>query len=396
MVTIITGATRSDSVLAAGHVIDMEAESAKLEEGTYLFETLTRKLQGGVVKTSRMEHKFRERRIMPCTAKVTAAAAAAATSVTVDQPTYFHRDEMVYCPSTDEVFLMNEDLGGGTTAGKITVVNKAGTGGITNAIAVDAVLVNLGESHAEGEAIPPATNVVEEEISTYLFQFDETDQITDIENGEANYGLPELAKRRKDLWISRKRKLNMVLYMGKQFRETTTASGPRRQGPKGLIEWLASNTLDAGGMVGGFTMKALGLAVRPTKAYSSSSVTKIGICGQKPWDSISAFPNAAIQINPGKDQNWGITLKELSTPFGDIMIGYDPMLSDEYGLADRMFILDSGKGRVAQLEHEKHPLVLKLNVQDSTDIHNIKDVVTGVRGLKLELPELHLHVYNCQ
>jgi len=162
MVTVITGATRSDLVLEAGKVIDMEAESARLEQDHYIFETLTRKLgvgdgkanAKGLVIAKRMEHKFRERRICPEMVTLTAAAAAAATTIYVDNPTYFHRDELVYCPSTDEIFIMNEDTGGGTTAGAITVINKAGSGGITNAIASGAMLVNCGESHAEGEAIP--------------------------------------------------------------------------------------------------------------------------------------------------------------------------------------------------------------------------------------------------
>ena len=83
MVTVITGATRSDNVLQAGLVIDMEAESHRLEEGTYIFETLSRRMGGGVENASRMEHKFRERRIMPSTVTVTQDAAAGATTVTV-------------------------------------------------------------------------------------------------------------------------------------------------------------------------------------------------------------------------------------------------------------------------------------------------------------------------
>lgn len=392
MPTMIQTTTRADNVNQAGLIIDMEAQSKWLDEDTYLFETLTRKLNQGTVKATRMDHRFRERRLEEATVIVTATASAADTTISVDHPEYFHRDQVVACPATGEIFIMNEDTGGGSSAGKITVLNIAGSGGITNEIASGSRLINLGEAHAEGETIPLAWNVKEEEVTTYLYQFDRVNKITDIGNAEETYGESELAKSRRQFWIETKRALNLMLYLGQNNRETTSASGPRRHVMRGLIEWLESVCIDASGIPGGLTMTTLGQTIRPTKAHSGSSTTKLGICGQNSWISISAFPNGAVMINPGKDQNWGITLKELNTPFGDIMIGYDPTLSDEYGLAGELFILDPKK--IAQLEMTGLPLRMRLNVGNNTDIHNITDVISGTRGLKTELEELHRRVHS--
>ena len=389
---IHTGSTRSDQVLQAGLVIDMEEQLTWLDESTYLFEALSRRMRGGTITATRMEHKFRERRLMPAVVTTTAVASASATTISVDQPTYFHRDELIYCPATDEAFLMNEDVGGTGDAAKIAVVNKSGSGGITTEIPSGSILINLGECHAEGEDIPPAFNGIDEEVSTYLSQHDRTNKTTDIQNAEEHYGVKEIVKKRKQFWVEYGRARNLMLYGGKQFREVTTAGGPRRHGMRGLIEWLASRAIDANAVPGGVTMKTLGLFVRPTKQHTSSSPTKVAICGQNAWSTISDFPDGTVQINPGKMQNWGVTLKELNTPFGDILVGYDPTLSDEYGLADRMFILDPKY--VGQLEMQGLPLRMRLNIGNSTDIHNITDAITGTRGLQVKLPELHVYIYG--
>jgi len=393
---IIDGATRSDSILQAALVIDMEAFSAELEEGTYLFETLSRKMGGGLKTATRMEHKFRERRLIPAVVSVTADAVVAATSIQVSNAGAFHTDQALYCPESDEVFMMNEAIGGTANAGQIAILNKAGSGGLTTAISAGDSIVRLTEAHAEGEAIPAAFATKETELSTYLYQADQTIQVTDIQNAEEHYGQKERNMQRRDAWIDFKRSLNLMLYAGQNTREIVSASGRYRHIMRGLFEWLESNAIDGTELPGGqgLTMRSLGLIVRPTKAFGSSSMVKIGVCGQNAWVGISAFPDQFVQIEPGKDQSWGVTLKRLNTPFGDIQIGYDPMLSDTYGLAGELEVLDPKW--IQQLQMSSLPLVMKTNVEDNTDIHNTKDVITGTRGLKVKLPELHRRVYGIQ
>ena len=392
MTTVITGSTRSDQVLQAGLVLDMEAQLKWLDESAFMFESLSRRMRGGVITATRTKHSFRERRLMPDVVTTTALEASGQTSLSVTNPEYFHRDELIYCPATDEAFLMNEDIGGTAVAGAIAVINIAGSGGITNEIPNGSVLVNLGEVHAEGEAIPPAFAVIDEEVYSYLGQHDRTNQTTDIQNAEEHYGMKEIDKKRKQFWIEYARARNLMLYMGQQFLETTSAGGPRRQNMKGLIEWLAGRKIDASAIQGGVTMKTLGLIVRPTKEYTASSTKKVATCGQNAWNTISSFPDTAVRVAPGEMQKWGVTLKELATAFGNILIGYDQVLNDTHGLADRMFILDPKY--VGQLEMQNLPLRMRLNVQNSTDIHNIVDVISGMRGLQVKLPELHAHVYG--
>jgi hypothetical protein len=131
--------------------------------------------------------------------------------------------------------------------------------------------------------------------------------------------------------------------------------------------------------------------MRKTMAHAASSSTKIGVCGQNAWAGISALPAAAIRTTVNETE-WGKKLKTLITPFGTLSIGYDPMLSAEYGMDDRFFVLDpSYIERLYMIGLETH---LILNVENSIDIHNQIDVITGTDGIRLGLEELHAQAEN--
>lgn len=392
---VIAGPQKVTQILENQMVIDMEAKSAWLDQDSYPFETLTRKVPGGIRNATRMKHEFRERRLIPMTAQTTAIANAAATTIAVDDTTIFYTDQLIYCPTTGEMFSMAEDVGGTAVAGSITIrrlTTAAGTGLVT-AIPAGSILVNLGESHAEGEAIPASFATQEETFYTYCYQFDRTRESTDIAGAEEKYGESEVAKQRRQFWIEKKRELNMMMYLGQQTREILSgASGARRHVMRGLREYLDATAVDATTLVGGLTLHALGNMLRPTMVPGSSSMTKMGICGQNAWSTISAYPDALVRIKPGADQTWGVTLAHLTTPFGNLDVTYDKMLSAEYGLAGDMYTLDMGY--IYQIQLQTKPLVMLTNRVNPTEIHTERDVITGTRGLVVKLPELHRRIYG--
>jgi hypothetical protein len=389
MPTIISGTTKVSDINQAQLKLSMEDVAAELDPRSFIFETILRKIANGVRSVGRMNHQWRERRLLACTTVTTAVAAANATTITVANPALGRRDMLVACPATGEAFLMAEDVGGVAAAGKITVVNKAGTGGITTEIPAGSTLLFLIESHAEGEAIPPAWASQEEDFATYIQQFDETIQVTDIADNEETYGPKELAIQRRQKYIEFMRRFCLTLYHGNKFRETTTAGGARRHGMAGLVEYLSPRAINMSGVPGGFTMKTLGELIRPCKSHGASSMKKLMIAGQNAIAAINAFPENYVRTTPGEQSKWGVTVKELHTNFGDIDVVYDQLLSQEYGLADRAFIIDPNPDYIYMAQLQGLPMQVKTNIQDSTDIHNIKDVITGTRGLVLKLPELH-------
>jgi len=78
---LIDGAARSDSINQNGLIVDMEPYIKLLDEDSYFFEALTRKLGGGTETTKRWKHEFMTARLIPSYALVSAVSAANATTV---------------------------------------------------------------------------------------------------------------------------------------------------------------------------------------------------------------------------------------------------------------------------------------------------------------------------
>ena len=187
------------------------------------------------------------------------------------------------------------------------------------------------------------------------------------------------------------RALNMQLYIAKQTREIASAAPRRRHSMQGLRNWISTNYVDFNAVVGNLTLASVGELMRRTMSHGASSATKVGIAGQNAVSAISAMPASAIRTTVSETA-WGKNLKTLVTPFGNLSFGYDQMLSSKYGMADIFCILDPAYIERLQIRGlETH---LLLNVQNSTDIHNQTDVITGTDGLRVGLEELHAWGFN--
>lgn len=383
MSTLVAGKTRTDLLLANKVPINMDNHIAELETSKYLFEYLVRQIRESQEEDN-MKVEFMEDRPYPIT--MICSAAESGTTISVDFPARAHKDELIYNTRTKEIYLMNEDVGGGSAAGKITVVNHSGSGNITNATAAGDVLIRLMEAHAEGEAIPPAFSVTPATYFTYLMQSDQVNTNTDIQKRSREYGKTQIMLNRKKTWIDYKRRKDLIFYLGEHMREVTSASGPRRHTCRGLENWIQTNKIDFTTVGGGLTPASLGELMRRTMNHTSSSSTKIAILGQNAWAHVSNLPENAIRTTV-TETSWGKRLNTLVTPHGTQSIGYDPQLIATNGLADRFYLLDPGFINHMHLRDE--PERLLVSIGDNTDIHNDTDAVTGTFGLKLGLEELH-------
>jgi hypothetical protein len=253
-------------------------------------------------------------------------------------------------------------------------------------------ILHIGpEAHAEGEAIPAAYSGQPVERFTYLFQHTKRRANTDIQRLTREYGTKQLVTDRKLFWIEEMRALAMLLYTGKQGREVASASGPRRHQMSGLMEQITTNVIDFKKVPGAMTLASVGEVMRVTMNHSASSTTKVGVAGQNAWAGISALPAAAIRTTVN-ETSWGKKLNTLITPFGTLSIKYDPMLSAEYGMADKFFVLDPGHIRRLELTGDKTRLIL--NIENKDDLCNQVDAIKGTDGIAVGLEELHAYAEN--
>ena len=389
--TILNGSVRSDQIDQNSLKISMEEYADRLEFAPAVLDTITRKVGKGIESVGRMKHQGRKRTVRAMSDVVGAAGAAgSATLIPVGNAPNFHLDEAVYCPRTEEIFFVNESIGGTATTGSVTVRGFAGSGGITTALVAGDTLLILGEAHAEGEDIPPAFANKEEDYFVYLWQTDETIKLTDIQNAEEQYGLKEIMAQRKDKANEQIKKMALAMYLSKGGREIVSASGPRRHTMTGIFEQLENQVTDASALQGGLTRTTIGTIVRPTTIYGDPASQKVCLVGQNAQASISAMPDQFLRLAPGESKTWGVTVLHLITAFGTLNLTYEPLFSQENGLAGEMLILDTKN--VKQLQLRGLPFVMQTNVQAKRDLHNIEDAYTGTRGLLVKLVEKHRRV----
>lgn len=394
MSDILTGATKVSDINQQQLRLAMEEMTAMLDPNQHLLNKIMGQI-GPVKSYGRRKVEWRERRLLPCSTTVTAAAAVADTTVSVATPKIGARDQVVYAPRTNSVFVMNEDVGGTSAAGKITVRGKAGSGGIPVALEVGDVLNFLLEVHAEGEDIPPAYANTEDAFFTYIQQFDATIKVTDITRFEDGYGTPdELGKQRKQKYIELIRAFCLAMYGSQSFLETVSGTAnARRYGMASLPEYLRASARDLSVLPpGSLSLAVFADIIRTTKFHSASSAKKIAIAGQNAIVSISALPANAVRTTPGAQSQWGTTVQSILTAFGEVDIMHDQLLSQEYGQADRMYILDPNAEYLHLTQLNNLPWQILTNRQNPTDVHNVIDIHTGTRGFILKLPELHKEV----
>ena len=394
----ITNPVSTDLLNQAQFTIDMESQAAELFQDTYKFETLTRKLNGGMITAKNRTHRWREDRLIPSYLTVTNDVASGATVLPVSTPNVLVKGMTLAWPGYG-LYMVNENYGGGTTAGSVTIIdlgNGAQGGATLLAIPQGTVLSVLPEAHAEGTAIPNGVSNTQDDFFTPVQQFDHVYSHTDWLKWQEKYDQNTyLATERTKHWINLKKRLNSALYAS-QPTYTTDSAGKLRYTLAGLIWYLRNQEIDCS-FVGGVTINTLAAWIRPTMQYINNRPPMV-ISGANGWASISSFGSTLVRITPGDNQLFGVQFDRLVIPFaGTVDIMYDQALSPEAGganLAGRMFILQTNY--VKQGEMQGMPLVIKTSVQNQTDIHNEIDVITGTRMLELQLPELHVSVKNIQ
>ena len=390
--TLVTGGLRTDLVLSNKIPIDMDEDIRFEETGSFRFELMTRMANEMDIRAN-MKTEWLEHPVYPNVINTTGASGG--NTIPVDNPGFAHRDQIIYNTVTNETYLMNEDIGGGSTGGSITVLNHSGSGSITTATVAGQRLIILPEAHAEGEGVPPAFTSKPVPKFTYIQQSDETVKYTDLARNHQEYGLSQYLGDLRQKWITRKRGINLSLLISNQQLDTTSASSRRRYTAQGIREAIVTNQIDLSGPGGSgqLDLAVIGALLDVTTRVSSSSETKIGFASQNAMTSISALPNSAIRTTVD-EMIWGKKLTVLRTPFGDLAFDHDRALTDQYGLADVFLIIDMAT--MIRLQMRGLPQQLIMNMGDRSDIHNTTSAFTGTWGIKVIREYLNAWVEGIQ
>lgn len=384
---VVNGIVGVLDVLPVKIVFPMRDKIPLVDEKRAWFEYITRQMSGGETVVENMQYNFMEQRLAPMVMTTTGTANAGATAIPCDHPEYMHTRQLIFNTTTSEWYKSNEAIGGVATAGSITVVGLSGTGGILSAVAAGQVLQVVGMAQFEGGAIPAPFSAQPNARLVYLYEHDRTRSNTDTQFGTKEYGMKQLMIDRIENWVTEMRATSVTLYNGQQSYEVVSSgTGRPTYTMSGLDEQIQSNVNDFSKVQGVLTLASVGEMMRRTMQHEATSPEKVGVCAQNAIAAISAMPVNAIRTSV-METEWGKNLKTLVTPHGNLAVGYDLLLSQEYGMPDRFYILDAK--HIERLHFIRKETRMLLNIQLSTDIHNQTDAITGTDGILVGIEELH-------
>lgn len=389
-IDLVEGFFRAEAGLANDRPIDMEPRLNMLEDSRNAnFEKISRAI-GPKVAKNRMKFEWRRRDLTPITATVTVADAVGQSHIEIDRYDLCHLDCLLYNTRTNELLLNNETA---AVAPDATVNIRSyshatpGTASLVYATEVGDTIVILPESHAEGEEVPAAWRTESTETFDYIMQMDRrAADLSDIALAESTYDPRSLrALENKMAMIEYMRQINLLFYLSQTTREVVSASGARRHAMGGLRQKIQTNrqSLD---VVNVLSPQVLGEILRRTTSQGQASMNKIVMAGQNAISAMSSWPVGSVQVSP-REKEWGYDIKHVITPHGNIDVAYDPMLTQEYGLADIMALIDPAHVRQVYLQTMGLKVIKKVTSLSTT--HRIVDAITATFGMQLKYEELH-------
>ena len=388
--TLIEGLFRADSGLDASQPVDMEPMLNELEKTRNAnFEKVLRKI-GKKVPKKLMQFRWRRRELMQLTCTVTAVNAATDSYITVDHFERIHRDTLLENTRTHELMINNEDA---AVAPNTTVEIRSyshttpGTAELAYATAVGDIITILPEAHAEGEDAPEAFRTQDTEAYDYIMQTARRGaEITDIAMNEAEYDpRGQRANDNRIALIEFMRMMNLLFYLSQSTREILSASPARRHTLGGIRQKIVTNRMSFAAVPPGLTPQAIAEILRTTIYQGAASDEKIAMVGQNATAAMSSWPEGSVRISP-LEKDWGYNITRILTPHGFLNLSYDPMLSEEFGLADVMAMLDPAHIRQVYLRNMGLQILKK--VPNLSTSFKVVDIIKGTYGLQMKFEEL--------
>jgi hypothetical protein len=286
--------------------------------------------------------------------------AAGATSMVVDNGTYFTVGDLIKVPRTAEVMQVTA-----VSTNTLTVTRSIGDTTDAAALVDDDPLFIIANALAQGSAKRNATSTKKTAVFNYCQIIKETIGFT---NSFAEYGLyggndPKYQRRKKGIefkkWIER------AFIFGEKAADTSGTHPQYYTG--GIIEKIATNiTTDANGTL----TEAELFAAFMRDGFRYGSGKKFFFCGRIYASAIDTWGRSKLQLIP-KEKTFGIAATRLLSSFGEIVViphneleGVTAAAAAAYGGYGLLLDMECLKYRYLQ----NRDMTLKMDVvKDGTD-----------------------------
>lgn len=327
--------------------------------------------------------EWNEKGLPPKSDQVNGAVTNAATSIVVDNASYFGLNDLVKVPPTGEVFRVTA-----VTTGTNTLTVSRAVGSTTAAaIADNADLLIIGNAFAEGAAKPAVRSHQEttpfnySQIFRHTFGETRTQANTDtyIDDGSGRQRL------RMEKAIEHKIDIERAFLFGERNEDASDTNSPIRY-TGGLLYWATSNSKAAGGTL---TEAELEDWLEDVFQYTGGSDTRLLLASPKVISVLDQIAASRIQVVSDRNLTYGVAVKTWVTGHGNLIIAKHRLLTDGAGgsgYSGYAFAIDPKKIRYRFLQNRDTKL--NTNIEDNGDDRYTDEYLTEC-GVEVANPEVH-------
>jgi hypothetical protein len=275
-----------------------------------------------------------------------AGYASGATSIVVDNGSYFNVGDTVKVVRTAEVMRVTA-----IATNTLTVVRGVGSTAAAALVDNDDLFI-IGPSIAEGASVGVGNDYQEQWKFDYTQIYRHVAEATETQQWVKNYiGQPRTRLRREKA-VEHKVDIERSFLFGERNRDTSTPGAPINY-TGGFLYWATANAKNAGGTL---TESEIWSWCESLFAHTASGPTRTLFASALVCSVIDLLAGARLQTVP-KDETYGIAVKEWLTSHGRLLIVKHRLLETGaggqgyggYGLAADMRQLRYRYGRNTQL-----------------------------------------------
>lgn len=330
---------------------------------------------------------------------VTAAATAAATTITVSDGTNFRRLDKVRDENTGEQLLVLL-----VSSNTLTITRAWGS---TSAAAISAndVLRILGSVPSEDSAVGDTRSTTETKYTNYIQEWETVLSWTEDNKAAENYTGNDVTWQRKKAFGEHGRKMNLDFWFGEPkattyngaaaatYIQSGTGDTTSKHYAMGGVEYFLSTNSSSTKTwdVGGSTTESEVIA-KLEEVFDKGSDTKMAFAGKKWFTLFGKFKWEKVQYRPD-DKALNYIVYEVKSPFGSFTMKQEKQLqAPKVGVpqkGDYLFVLDmSTKNKYVEAMATKKEMI------ETSNPRVMKEVIRTKASLEMRGWDQHFMAYG--
>jgi hypothetical protein len=374
-VAIYTGASTTTNVLSDVLAIDLGDRIKLLEPDINplaIFSKRARKLKTVATKFSWLEEASK-----PRFDQVNGAVAStSATSIVVDNGTYYQQWDQILITRTGEQMRVD------AVAGNTLTVTR-GIGSTAAALNDNDEIYIIGSAQPENDTSKPARSDVPSKVTNYTQIFRTPFEASDSLRASGFQASPaEWPRQVRNKGIEHAKDIELSFLFGRKSLTTPGATEDRTTG--GVLSFITSNQTDAGGDLSEAEFNA---AMAQQGRYSGTK-GKLALASATGVSALNKFP-ASKQQTRNDETTYGMNVTQYTSPFGSLNLVYHRLLEGtKYGGYIIIVDMDEVAYRWLGNDEMSRDTHVRQNIQPR-DQDGRKDEFLSEVGLELGQQRMH-------